>query len=128
MPSPPPFLQLYEALLSTVNMIVSSTAVTQTLAAALSLHQASYKPAPKLPASEVNTTDAFSSRVGGNLTSYAPSLAAADVGDVTAQGGGCNVEDYDPPDVPVPTFAPYDEKTASFFRYRKQLSVNLGSW
>lgn len=55
-------------------------------------------------------------------------LVTDDTGTITARGGGCNVEDYDPPDVPVPTFASYDEKMANFFRYRKQLSVNLGSW
>ncbi|KAF8597905.1 glycoside hydrolase [Ceratobasidium sp. AG-I] len=109
-------------------MLVSSATATQTLVAALSLQQASYKPAPNVSLSDVNTTDIFTSGVGGNLTSYATNLATDDVNTVTAQSRGCDVEDYDPPDVPVPTFAPYDEKKASFFRYRKQLSVNLGSW
>lgn len=40
----------------------------------------------------------------------------------------CSVDSYPDTPVPTPTFAPFNEKTASIFRYRKQQSVNLGSW
>ena len=46
----------------------------------------------------------------------------------TASNDACTVESY--PCIPVahPVFEPFDTKIADIYRYRKQQSVNLGSW
>ncbi|QRV79062.1 Cellulase (glycosyl hydrolase family 5 protein) [Ceratobasidium sp. AG-Ba] len=46
---------------------------------------------------------------------------------VLAEDGDC-VSDYRPKDIVMPEFDPYDENLAKIYRYRKQISVNLGSW
>ncbi|QRV93739.1 Cellulase (glycosyl hydrolase family 5 protein) [Ceratobasidium sp. AG-Ba] len=46
---------------------------------------------------------------------------------VLAEDGDC-VSNYRPKDIVMPEFDPYDEKLAKIYRYRKQISVNLGSW
>jgi aryl-phospho-beta-D-glucosidase BglC (GH1 family) len=40
----------------------------------------------------------------------------------------CFVTPYSPAPLSTPAFAPFDSKTATIYRYRKQQSVNLGSW
>ena len=46
----------------------------------------------------------------------------------TASNDACTVEPY--PCIPIkhPVFEPFDAKVADIYRYRKQQSVNLGSW
>jgi glucan 1,3-beta-glucosidase len=109
-------------------MIVSTAAATQTLVAALSLQQASYKPPPNVSTPDLKTADATSVEFGYNTPSHPTVFVAGGDSVIQTQGASCKVEKYDAPDVEVPKFAPYDEKTANIYRYRKQLSVNLGSW
>ncbi|KAG9124876.1 Glucan 1,3-beta-glucosidase 3 [Ceratobasidium sp. 392] len=106
--------------LSTV-MIVSAAAATQILAAALPLQQASYSPAPSLLAGSAKRFDTTASGLGNQFLAGEDSI-------VKVQGVSCRVDDYNAPDIQLPQFAPYDEETARVYRYRKQLSVNLGSW
>ncbi|KAG8744504.1 Glucan 1,3-beta-glucosidase 3 [Ceratobasidium sp. 414] len=102
-------------------MIVSAATATRTLVAALSLQRASYNPPPKLSTGHNKRTDTTSPGLGNQF------LAGG--GDITiAQGIMCKVEAYDAPGIRTPEFPPYDEKKAGIYRYRKQLSVNLGSW
>lgn len=54
--------------------------------------------------------------------------SAGDDGDVYAQNNPCNVQPYDAPPVDLQTFPPFDQSKASVYRYRRQQSVNLGSW
>ncbi|KAJ3519539.1 hypothetical protein NM688_g9287 [Phlebia brevispora] len=51
-----------------------------------------------------------------------------DNGNVYAQGNQCNVQTYNAPTVDFQTFPPFDQAKASVYRYRRQQSVNLGSW
>ena len=46
----------------------------------------------------------------------------------TAPKAACTIEPY--PSVPItrPVFEPFDAKIADVYRYRRQQSVNLGSW
>lgn len=46
----------------------------------------------------------------------------------TSSSDACAVDSYTPPPPVCPEFAPFDNKIASIYRYRKQQSVNLGSW
>ncbi|KAG8718237.1 Glucan 1,3-beta-glucosidase 3 [Ceratobasidium sp. 394] len=102
-------------------MIVSATTATRTLVAALSLQQASYNPPPKLSTRYNKRTDATNLELGNQFLAGSEDI-------ITTQGTSCKVEDYDAPNIRPPEFPPYDEKKARIYRYRKQLSVNLGSW
>lgn len=48
--------------------------------------------------------------------------------DVYAAGNQCNVQPYNPGPVQDQTFPPFDQSKANVYRYRRQQSVNLGSW
>ena len=52
--------------------------------------------------------------------------SSEDTGNVFAPG--CAVQPYNPPPVGDQTFPPFDLAKANVYRYRKQQSVNLGSW
>lgn len=49
-------------------------------------------------------------------------------GDVYTQNNPCNVPTYNAPPVDLQTFPPFDQAKANVYRYRRQQSVNLGSW
>ncbi|KAG8726132.1 Glucan 1,3-beta-glucosidase 3, partial [Ceratobasidium sp. 423] len=103
-------------------MLVSAHSATQTLIAALSLHKVSYKPTPH--SSYGAGTSNFSNSIIGGLNTF----AAQDSRNRDDNAAPCFIEDHSVSDVPNHSFAPYDEGLATVFRYRKQLSVNLGSW
>lgn len=48
--------------------------------------------------------------------------------DQISASDSCDVAPYDPAPVLSQTFPPFDRSKANIFRYRKQQSVNLGSW
>ena len=55
-----------------------------------------------------------------NLTSAPTNL--------TTQSTDCSVTPYNPGDIPLQEFAPYDASQALVHRYRQQQGVNLGAW
>ena len=59
-------------------------------------------------------------------------VSAADVSDnstMSIADDSCSVTPYTPPSsLVLESFAPYDAQQALIYRYRKQQSVNLGSW
>ncbi|CAE6420974.1 unnamed protein product [Rhizoctonia solani] len=103
-------------------MLVSAHSAAQTLVAALSLHKVSYKPTPD--ASYGSGTSNFSDPKLGGVNTF----AAQGSWNGDGNSAPCFVEDHSASDVSSPPFVPYDEEVATIFRYRKQLSVNLGSW
>lgn len=111
-------------------MIVSANSAAHTLFAALSLQQASYKPAPNVGPFHATSTDIqeMGDRGNVNTTAYISMVASEESRPLKSREAGCAVQAQDSPDLSLPSFAPYDRKTADIFRYRKQLSVNLGSW
>ncbi|KAG9073984.1 Glucan 1,3-beta-glucosidase 3, partial [Ceratobasidium sp. 370] len=102
-------------------MIVSAATATRALVAALSLQQASGNPPPKL-------STGYNKRAGATSLELGNQFLAGGDGIIAAQGTTCKVENYDSPNIRAPEFPPYDERQARIYRYRKQLSVNLGSW
>lgn len=45
-----------------------------------------------------------------------------------AKNSRCTVTPYDPPPIADQVFRPFDSSMANVYRYRRQQSVNLGSW
>jgi hypothetical protein len=58
-----------------------------------------------------------------NSTSFYPGMG----GDIGADTQ-CAVAPYDSPPLPSESFWSFDSITATAYRYRRQQSVNLGSW
>ncbi|KIK91947.1 glycoside hydrolase family 5 protein [Paxillus rubicundulus Ve08.2h10] len=90
---------------------------------ALGLVQGSYKPAPNLPLTGNGTIayipfhDLFGTSNNTDATF-----------DGSASGGNCTVVPYDAPPITDQDFAPFESTIATIYRYRRQQSVNLGSW
>lgn len=66
--------------------------------------------------------------VGGMLEAKDTYGSLASNGNKDESPHSCTVAPYDPPPILSQTFPPFDEAKANIFRYRKQQSVNLGSW
>ncbi|KAF7793112.1 hypothetical protein EIP86_004220 [Pleurotus ostreatoroseus] len=105
----------------------------------LNLTQGRYKPEPTLALLDVkqgigadsvaNLTlshDIVQPEAAGFLPGEPLVLSSA--GDVYAQTNPCNVPTYNAPPVDLQTFPPFDQAKANVYRYRRQQSVNLGSW
>ena len=115
---------------------------------ALNLSQGTYKPEPTPSALDVQgktrikassfsppllspdlaQLEAAASRYGEpDAYDSSENAADSDTGDVYASSS-CSVQPYNPGQVSDQTFPPFDQSKASVYRYRKQRSVNLGSW
>lgn len=80
--------------------------------------------APGLLSVPVDTTfGASGPGLNYNGTSFYPAMS----GDIGADTQ-CAVAPYDPPPLASESFWPFDSITATAYRYRRQQSVNLGSW
>ena len=112
---------------------------------ALGLVEGSYKPFPGNPLTSNNTASSmgYSDYYGPGFLSppVDRTFNASDAGlgyNATAvhpsMGGGidtdsqCSVVSYDSPSLANQSFWPFDSTTATIYRYRRQQSVNLGSW
>ncbi|KIJ59197.1 glycoside hydrolase family 5 protein [Hydnomerulius pinastri MD-312] len=129
--------------------IMNSESFTSLLRA-LGLVQGSYKPAPNVALMGNGTiaSIAFSTFFGApnnTITSLDPgSLYNADrnttifdflptfrpnaLDDDASAGSQCSVLPYNPTLIVDPTFPPFDFSMANVYRYRRQQSVNFGSW
>ena len=113
-----------------------------TLLRALSLVEGSYKPFPSNPLTSNSTASSTGYYPSGflgapvdttfnasdpgtnyNATSFYPPVG----GDIGADIH-CSVVSYDSPPLPNQSFWSFDSITATVYRYRRQQSVNLGSW
>ncbi|KAF8447349.1 glycoside hydrolase [Boletus edulis BED1] len=115
-----------------------------TLLRALSLVEGSYKPVPANPLTSNSTAGSGYSDFYGPGTLGVPVDTTFNVSDPglgfnstsfhPASGGAigadtqCPVVLYDSPPLANQTFWPFDPVTAAIYRYRRQQSVNLGSW
>ncbi|KAF8546974.1 glycoside hydrolase [Imleria badia] len=113
-----------------------------TLLRALSLVEGTYKPFPSNPlasnstASPMDYSNVYGSGFLGTpvdttfnasdpgLSYNATPFYPGDIGADTR----CAVVSYDPPPLVNQTFWSFDSVTATIYRYRRQQSVNLGSW
>ena len=106
-----------------------------TLLRTLSLAEGSYKPFPISPLASNGTVGYSNSHANGFLGAtfntpelglsydtipFHPAMGAADT--------RCSVVSYDPPPLGNQTFWSFDSISATVYRYRRQQSVNLGSW
>ena len=132
-------------------MLLSADQITALLTA-LGLTQSMLKPIPDLVGGltapldgVVSAVDGVAGSLGlpaltslpiiGSLLDAKDALSFTNAYDSLALGGSqkldstsCEVQPYDPPPVLSQTFPPFDPAKANIFRYRKQQSVNLGSW
>ncbi|KAJ2922467.1 hypothetical protein H1R20_g14635, partial [Candolleomyces eurysporus] len=95
---------------------------------AIDVKPATYKPSPEALKAPKNSSMQTAANPGfGHLLMGPQSITflpkVSDMSDPV-----CNVEPYDAPPVGFQEFPPYDEATATIFRYRQQQAVNLGSW
>ena len=118
---------------------------------ALNLTEGSYKPEPKPATLLAQGKSRFRAGTSNSLAPAFPDLdpisipdfelpdsvelqyeeqpvltSSEDTGSNFAQG--CTVQPYNPPPVGDQTFPPFDLAKANVYRYRRQQSVNLGSW
>ena len=116
-----------------------------TLLRALSLVEGSYKPSPSnpLPGNGTTNTIVYSNFDGsgffGTLVDPTFNTSGPGPGYMTATSNPamgvdiitdeqCPEVSYDSPQLINQFFAPFDPTAAAVYRYRKQQSVNLGSW
>ncbi|EAU88084.2 cytoplasm protein [Coprinopsis cinerea okayama7 len=109
-------------------MVSNATFVSALLA--LGVTQANYKPYPSVSNTSTSTTRTISTvddtdvQPDGLVLPQNVRITAV----MDASDPQCQVEPYDAPSVDHQEYPSYDEKLATVFRYRKQQSVNLGSW
>lgn len=125
-------------------MLLSADQVSALLNA-LGLTQSLFKPLPSLIGGLTAPLDDIAGGLGlptltslriiGSLLDAKDTEAVNDVysslaltNDQISASDSCDVAPYDPPPVLSQTFPPFDRSKANIFRYRKQQSVNLGSW
>lgn len=124
---------------------MSSTYVENfvTLLRALGLVEGSYKPFPGNPLTSDDTANLidYSNHYGSGFlgaamdtTLNASGPGSSYVNATTFHSGDtstdtqCLVELYDPPQLTDEAFWSFDSTAAAVYRYRRQQSVNLGSW
>lgn len=86
---------------------------------------ASYKPYPRVL--KTHNSSSMATNLGNQLLMGPQNITfLTKVNDMS--DSSCYVDPYDAPLVGFQEVPPYDETTATIFRYRQQQSVNLGSW
>ncbi|KAG5728300.1 putative dolichyl-phosphate-mannose--glycolipid alpha-mannosyltransferase [Termitomyces sp. T112] len=107
--------------------MVFNVASFSALLHALGLTQGSYKPAPTF---SVSNSSQFASYHTVNSPPGAQVFfeSSKKVSPSPESHDECYVEPYHAPPIEEQDFLPFDNEKATMYRYRKQQSVNLGSW